>query len=273
MDAHVINRTLYTFEGVRLGLSVRQTLRQDRTLTTSAQHRHLFLADQTGLCIMQPGDQVHDEDLNENDVLMGRGGHNFEHSGNEQLRNICRAKVPEYRRARKKLKSIISKAILTQIKGMDPPGRFLRKCCKTKTWKLAKDSVAREKVCQSLRDAVQEAQDLIESSSGEDDDEKVGGDIDDSQRCAYPPPPCPPPLRVASIDETTMISTRGTARRPVRVSPSEGLRSSRFTASSHDDTPSGFQAFNDVELLEFDHFDSWFDGHRSTEPHQEIFRL
>ena len=166
----------------------------------------------------------------------------------------------------------MSKAILTKIKGMDPPGRFLRKCCKTKTWKLANDSVAREKVCQSLRDAVQEAQDLIESSSGEDDDEKVGGDIDDSQRCAYPPHPCPPPLRVASVDETT-ISTRGAAGRPVRVSPSEGLRSSRFTASSHDDTPSGFQAFNDVELLEFDHFDSWFDGHRSTEPHQEIFRL
>lgn len=216
------------------------------------------------LCNMQPGD---------NDVLMGRGGRNHEHAGNEQLRNICRAKVPEYRRARKKQKNIMSKEILSQIKGMG--GRFLRKCCKTNTWKLVKDATAREKVCQSLRDAVQEAHDLIGSSSEEasssDEDEKVGGDTDDSEYCPSPPPPSLPPLRVASIYETTMIPTRG-ARRPIRVSPSEGSRNSRTTASSsHDDTPSGFQAFNDVEL--FGHFDSWFDGHHSTEPYEDSSHL
>lgn len=209
-----------------------------------------------------PSGEVHKEDIHDNDVLMGRGGHNHEHVGNEQLRNICRAKVPEYRRARKKEKNLMSKGILLQIKGMDPPGRFLRKCCKTKTWWLAKDSVAREKVCQSLRDAVQEAQDLIGSSSEEDsstdeEDEEVEDEMDANEHCPHPPPPPLPPLRVAPIDETTMVSARG-VRCPM-VSPSEGSRNSRTTASSHH-TPSGLQALRDAELVDFDHYVSWFDA-------------
>ena len=45
---------------------------------------------------------------NENDVLMGRGGKNHEHSGNEQLRRIAHGRVHEYERATKKQKAAIS---------------------------------------------------------------------------------------------------------------------------------------------------------------------
>ena len=46
---------------------------------------------------------------NENDVLMGRGGRNHEHSGNKQLRRIVHNRVREYERARKKGKTEISR--------------------------------------------------------------------------------------------------------------------------------------------------------------------
>lgn len=45
---------------------------------------------------------------NENDILLGRGGRNHEHSGNEQLRLIAHSRVREYERASKKQKAMIS---------------------------------------------------------------------------------------------------------------------------------------------------------------------
>lgn len=48
---------------------------------------------------------------NENDVLLGRGGRNYEHEGNEQLRRIARSRMREYQQARKKQKSGAVQAI------------------------------------------------------------------------------------------------------------------------------------------------------------------
>ena len=47
-------------------------------------------------------------DINENDILLGRGGKNHEHHGNEQLRKIARSNVHDYKAATKKGKAIIS---------------------------------------------------------------------------------------------------------------------------------------------------------------------
>ena len=47
--------------------------------------------------------------INENDVLLGRGGRNHEHEGNEQLRRIAHSRVREYERASKKQKAVISR--------------------------------------------------------------------------------------------------------------------------------------------------------------------
>ena len=47
--------------------------------------------------------------VNDNDVLLGRGGRNHEHEGNEQLRRIAHSRVREYERASKKQKAVISR--------------------------------------------------------------------------------------------------------------------------------------------------------------------
>ena len=48
----------------------------------------------------------------ENDVLLGRGGLNYEHEGNGQLRRLARGRVREYRKATKKEKGAISRCAL-----------------------------------------------------------------------------------------------------------------------------------------------------------------
>jgi len=89
-----------------------------------------------------------------NDVLLGRGGLNYEHEGNGQLRRLARGRVREYQKATKKEKGAISREILLEIHSMEPAGRFLQKNYIANAWEVVADSVAREKVCQSLRDAL-----------------------------------------------------------------------------------------------------------------------
>lgn len=89
-----------------------------------------------------------------NDILMGRGGKNNQHVGNEQLRNICRGQRESYRLSSKKGKSHISREIVAYVRSMSPPGRFLKKDAVTGDWEDVGDDTAREKVSQVLRDAV-----------------------------------------------------------------------------------------------------------------------
>ena len=44
-----------------------------------------------------------------NDVLLGRGGNNHSHCGNEQLRQIANARVDDYIVAKKNQKAVISR--------------------------------------------------------------------------------------------------------------------------------------------------------------------
>ena len=90
----------------------------------------------------------------ENDILMGRGGKNNIHSGNEALRELARKRVIEYTKADKKQKWKISVELVAQVKAMTPAGRFLKKDPKSLTWKFVPDDLAREKASQCLRDAV-----------------------------------------------------------------------------------------------------------------------
>ncbi len=59
----------------------------------------------------------------ENDVLMGRGGKNNQHSGNEKLRELARERCEEYRVACKKVKSDISRELVRLMRQLDPPAR------------------------------------------------------------------------------------------------------------------------------------------------------
>ena len=100
-----------------------------------------------------------------NDILMGRGGKNNQHTGNEQLRNICRGQRESYRLSSKKGKSHISREIVAYVRSMDPPGRFLKKDALTGDWEDVGDDTAREKVSQVLRDAVSAIHSSPSSSS------------------------------------------------------------------------------------------------------------
>lgn len=59
----------------------------------------------------------------ENDVLMGRGGKNNQHSGNERLREMARVESDNYRKSSKKGKSHISRQLVHQVRSLIPPGR------------------------------------------------------------------------------------------------------------------------------------------------------
>ena len=92
--------------------------------------------------------------LTANDVLMGRGGKNNLHCGNEKLRKLARSKANDYQRADKKEKSSMSIELVTQVHALSPAGRFLRRDPICMVWHVVPDELAREKCSQCLRDAV-----------------------------------------------------------------------------------------------------------------------
>lgn len=99
-------------------------------------------------------DNGHDIAPHENDILMGRGGKNNQHIGNEKLRALARLQSENYRVASKKGKSYISRQLVKEVRQLNPPGRFLKKDHATGVWEDVGDDVAREKASQVLRDAV-----------------------------------------------------------------------------------------------------------------------
>lgn len=64
-------------------------------------------------------------DPHENDVLLGRGGRNNQHSGNNMLRQFARAEGDNYRVASKKGKSALSRLLVRQMRELDPPARYV----------------------------------------------------------------------------------------------------------------------------------------------------
>ena len=64
-----------------------------------------------------------DIEPHENDILMGRGGKNNQHSGNEKLRELARGHCEEYQQSTKKGKSNISRILVQQVRELDPPAR------------------------------------------------------------------------------------------------------------------------------------------------------
>lgn len=91
----------------------------------------------------------------ENDVLCGRGGSINSHKGNEQFRCLVEKRKRVYLTARfKREKRLIASSIVTEIRGMNPPGRFLaRKGDKDSGyWYDIGDEKARDKTSQALRE-------------------------------------------------------------------------------------------------------------------------
>lgn len=93
------------------------------------------------------------KETHDNDVLCGRGGSINSHPGNERFRRLVETKKRVYLTARfKREKRLIANSILTEIKSLQPPGRFLAKDSKTGNWHDIGDEKARDKTSQALRE-------------------------------------------------------------------------------------------------------------------------
>ena len=104
---------------------------------------------------MTPAKRKRDSIIPEkNDVLLGRGGINSKNTGNDLLRRLALEATEQYRTAQKKQKYDITLEILKKMNSLQPRGRFLRFSLKTFTWCEISQKDAREKVSQSIRDAL-----------------------------------------------------------------------------------------------------------------------
>ena len=92
----------------------------------------------------------------ENDVLLGRGGKNNMYVGNEQLRQMARARKETYMKCSKKEKSAMSRELVKEVQALSPPGRFLKRDDVKAPWEICDEAASREKCSQCLRDAVKE---------------------------------------------------------------------------------------------------------------------
>lgn len=92
----------------------------------------------------------------DHDVLCGRGGGTNNHIGNENFRVLVTRKKREYLNSSKREKPLVSKSIVDEIRGMNPPGRFLQKNESTNLWYDIGDQKAREKTSQALREGAPE---------------------------------------------------------------------------------------------------------------------
>ena len=93
------------------------------------------------------------KDPSPNDVLCGRGGSINSHPGNERFRTLVEKRKRVYLTARfKREKRLIASSIVSEIRGLDPPGRFLQQDKKTGLWRDIGDEKARDKTSQALRE-------------------------------------------------------------------------------------------------------------------------
>jgi hypothetical protein len=87
----------------------------------------------------------------DNDVLCGRGGSINSHPGNERFRQLVEKRKRIYLTARfKREKRLIASSIVSEIRALSPPGRFLTRV--NGQWESIGDEKARDKTSQALRE-------------------------------------------------------------------------------------------------------------------------
>ena len=89
----------------------------------------------------------------DNDVLCGRGGSINSQTGNERFRQLVEKRKRVYLTARfKREKRLIANSILSEIRSIEPAGRFLSRDPVTGSWYDIGDEKARDKTSQALRE-------------------------------------------------------------------------------------------------------------------------
>jgi len=92
------------------------------------------------------------EEINENDVICGRGGAANTHIGNRSFREFVKKHQARYLKSKKKDKPEVAEFIVNYIKKLTPPGRFVKKDQLTGLWHEVSSDRAREKASQALRE-------------------------------------------------------------------------------------------------------------------------
>jgi len=111
------------------------------------------MSTQTATC--QGPELISEKEIGINDVLCGRGTKHCYTAGNNMCYKLVNHFIPDYARAKKVDKTVISIVIVEAVQNATPPGRFLSKHSDTKSkWKEIIDHKAREKTSQLLRETV-----------------------------------------------------------------------------------------------------------------------
>ncbi len=113
--------------------------------------------------------------INNNDVLCGRGGATNSHIGNRAFRQLVKEYKDKYLRAKKKEKPSVAGEIVDKIRSLDPPGRFLKKDRDTGYWLDIGDIRAKEKTSQALREGAPLIRRQMKETNSLLDDEGVTG--------------------------------------------------------------------------------------------------
>lgn len=131
----------------------------------------------------------------ENDVLCGRGGSINSHTGNARFRDLVEKRKRVYLTARfKREKRLIASSIVSEIRSLDPPGRFLaRKGNKDSGhWYDIGDEKARDKTSQALRENAPSIRAEIETEINQQRAEMKRKGADEQGKASaqhYPPTP------------------------------------------------------------------------------------
>jgi len=98
-----------------------------------------------------------------NDVLMGRGNFCNKFTGNERFRALVRKHRVAYVACPKPLKGKFSRMIVDEVRGLNPPGRFLEQDSKTKLWR----SIGKRRELRKTRQALREgAPEIVRAFTG-----------------------------------------------------------------------------------------------------------
>ena len=103
-------------------------------------------------------------EINDNDVLCGRGGITNCHIGNRRFRELVKSYQPIYLAVPKREKADIARRLVSIIRNADPPGRFLQKDGEKGRWYDIGEK-AREKTSQALREKAPEVRSLYSAAA------------------------------------------------------------------------------------------------------------
>lgn len=100
-------------------------------------------------------EELENGSIRANDVLCGRGESINQHEGNKQFRRLVEKQENDYYAARLKMvKRALAKAVVSEIRSLEPAGRFLAKDKETNKWYDIGDERATDKTLQLFREHV-----------------------------------------------------------------------------------------------------------------------